>query len=96
MTNFDFELGMEAEDVVTGLTGIITAKVEYLTGCIQFCLKPKGIKPDGDTKEGHYIDENQLRYIGEGLRGVIKPYRLNEDDIQPTSPGGPQADEPHS
>ena len=91
----DLEFGMEAEDVVTGFAGIITAKVEYLNGCTQFCLKPKGTKPDGDPKEGHYFDENQVRYVGEGLRGVIKPYRLSEDEIQ-AAPGGPQADEPHS
>ncbi len=91
----DLILGMEAEDVVTGFKGVITAKVEYLNGCIQFCVKPKGTKPEGDPIDGHYFDENQLRYVGEGLRGVIKPYHLNEADIQPTSPGGPQADEPH-
>ena len=91
----DFVLGMEAEDVVTGFTGIITARVEFLNGCIQFCLKPKGTKPDGDTKDGVYFDESQLRYIGEGLRGVIKPYRLSEAEIPVAAPGGPQADEPH-
>lgn len=30
---FKFQKGLEAKDIVTGFTGIITYRVDYLTGC---------------------------------------------------------------
>ena len=32
-------MGKEVKDIVTGFKGIVTAKIEYLNGCIQFCKK---------------------------------------------------------
>jgi hypothetical protein len=65
-------LGEKVKDLVSGFEGIVTAKVEYLNGCIQYCIKPKQGK-DGKMPESHYIDEKQLIVIGKGLCVKSKP-----------------------
>lgn len=59
-------LGQEVKDKVTGFTGIAIAKVAYLNGCIQYCVKPKVAK-DGKLLAGEYIDDNQLEIIDDGV-----------------------------
>jgi len=76
-------LGEEIRDKVTGLVGIATARVEYLNGCVQYCLRPK-IKKDGKYPEGEYIDQGQLEVVGKGI--------LVEKDNK--SPGGDMSDCP--
>lgn len=60
------KLGQRVKDKVTGFEGIATAKVIYLNGCVQFCVKPK-VDEKGKMVEGEYIDEEQLEVVGEGF-----------------------------
>jgi len=55
---FKFEMGERLQDDVTGFSGIVVARLEYLNGCKQYCIKPS-VK-DNKMVEGEYIDENQL------------------------------------
>jgi hypothetical protein len=55
------ELGSKARDVITGFTGTVTARVEYLTGCTQYCLSAKS--GDGKLGEGHFLDEPRLEVL---------------------------------
>jgi len=59
------KLGLKARDKVTGFEGIITAKVKYLTGCDQYCIKPKA--ENGKVLEGYYFDEGMIEIIGDGI-----------------------------
>ena len=59
-------LGQEVRDRVTGFTGIVTAKVEYLNGCVQYHVRPK-VREDQKFPEGAYIDQEYLEVIGTGL-----------------------------
>lgn len=61
------KLGSKIKDKVTGMEGIAISKVEYLNGCVQYCLKPKAKKGETKMPEGVYIDYNQLEVIGKGL-----------------------------
>lgn len=74
-------LGKKVECLVTGFTGIATSEVKYINGCIQYCVKPK-VGKDKVMPEGHYIDVQQLKVIGDGV------------ELIPTPTGGPQADCP--
>ncbi len=65
------ELGNKAKCTVTGFEGIAVARVEYLNGCIQFCIKPK-VSKDGKHPEGIYIDEEQLVVVSKGVKAVRK------------------------
>lgn len=58
------KLGSEVEDVVTGFKGIITARAEYLNGCMRLYVQPK-VDKDGKHQEGLWIDEPQLIMTGE-------------------------------
>ena len=74
-------LGKKVRDKITGFEGIATAKVKYINGCIQYCVKPK-IDSTGKMPDGEYIDVQQLDIIDEGT------------DIEGTDTGGPQRDCP--
>ena len=76
-------LGRKVKDKITGFTGIVVARVEYLSGCTQLCVKPR-VKPDDNIiPDGHYIDESRLDIIGDEV--IV----LNVED-----PGGDMADTP--
>ena len=59
------ELGYTVRDVVTGFTGIATARVEYLNGCVQFCVTPKAV--DNKVVDSVYIDHQRLEALDQGL-----------------------------
>jgi len=80
------KLGTKVKDIITGFEGIVTSKVEYLNGCIQYGVKPKmKTKGDGKMPEANYIDEGQLEVIGK--RVVVKPSSNK-------NPGGVMSDMP--
>lgn len=62
----ELSLGKQAECVVTGIKGILVARVEYLNGCVQWCVQPKGAT-DALRSDAHYIDQGQLRVVGAGV-----------------------------
>jgi hypothetical protein len=84
----DIQLGQRYRDRVTGLTGIVTGRCEYLNGCIQWLVKPP-LDKDGKSRDGEWIDEGQLAYVDDGLsQGPTTP-------PPPSSkPGGPSSDVP--
>lgn len=77
----EVKLGLKVRDKITGYEGIATAKVEYINGCIQFCVKPK-VGADGKMPEGEYLDVHQLEVVNDGI------------EIEPSPTGGPQRDCP--
>jgi hypothetical protein len=63
---FKHELGMKAKDKITGFTGILTARCEFLTGCNRYCIQPTELK-DGTPINGIYFDEAQIDIVCEGI-----------------------------
>lgn len=66
------ELGQQVKDRVTGFVGIATARIEYLNGCVQFCVKPKMTEP-GKMPDGEYIDDGQLEIVGDSVSVEEEP-----------------------
>lgn len=60
------QLGNEVEDKVTGMTGIATGRVEYLTGCNQYLVTPK-VGENNNYVEPKWFDEGRLKVIGRGI-----------------------------
>ena len=60
----ELKLGLTATDSITGFTGVLVAKCEYLTGCTQWSLQPCGLK-DGEIIKPYWFDESRL--------GVVEP-----------------------
>lgn len=77
----EFKMGVKLRDRVTGLEGICTGRLEYMNGCVQFCIKPK-VGKDGKVPNGDWIDSQQLEQIGSGI------------SINPRVTGGYNSDEP--
>lgn len=55
---FKHELGLRAKDKISGFEGVITSRVQYLTGCDRYYLQPKA--KNGAFVDGSYFDEAQL------------------------------------
>jgi len=60
-------LGAEVEDAITGFRGTAITKLTYITGCVQYFVKPR-VDEKGANVEGCYIDELQCRVIAPGVR----------------------------
>lgn len=74
------ELGQEGKDKITGFTGIITSRHQYITGCDQYTLSPP-MDADGKLGENYSFDEGRIEIIGEGI---------NKKAVAGPAPGGPQ------
>lgn len=84
MKTFKLELGQEAKDKITGFKGILTSRVEYLTGCNQYGITPK-MGADGKPGEVNYYDEGRIEITGRGI--LPKEVKTKEN-------GGPNRDAP--
>ena len=58
------ELGSYARDVVTGFRGVVTGRVEYLTGCHQILLQPR-VKDTGEIVGGQWFDVDRCEPLPE-------------------------------
>jgi hypothetical protein len=63
---FEHTLGKRAKDKITGFSGILTARCEYLTGCNRYCIQPTDLQ-DGKPIDGLYFDEAQIEIISDGI-----------------------------
>jgi len=59
------ELGSKVKDTITGFAGTATARVEYINGCIQYCIQPR-MTEAGKMPSAKYIDEDQLKITSKG------------------------------
>ena len=58
------KLGVTVKDKITGLEGVVTGRVEYITGCNQVLMQPK-LKADGDFVESRWMDEDRIDVVDE-------------------------------
>ena len=56
-------LGSKTKDNITGFEGIITARAEYLNGCVRFLVQPQKLNEDGEMIESQWIDAGQLEIV---------------------------------
>ena len=71
----EIKLGIKAKDTVSGFTGIVTEKCEYLNGCVQFRVIPKiDPKKSNEMPDGVWFDVEQLKYVDDGIN--VKPYEV--------------------
>jgi len=76
-------LGQMARDVITGFSGLVMAKAQYLTGCNQVLLTPRKLDKDGKRRDGEWFDEQRVERVG---KEAVKLPTLETRD--------PGADEP--
>lgn len=56
---FKFNFGEKVSDAITGFVGTITARVEYMNGCLQYEVTPCELK-DGVPQKEPWLDEQRL------------------------------------
>jgi hypothetical protein len=56
------ELGQKVKDKITGFTGVVTGRTEYITGCEQLLVQPP-TKNDGAFTEPRWFDVDRLDVI---------------------------------
>ena len=78
---FLHDLGKIGKDKITGFTGVLTARCEFLTGCSRYCIQPRELK-EGKPIDGIYFDESQIEVVGDGLL----PEDVQGDDKGACSP----------
>lgn len=60
---FKFELGAKAKDNISGFTGTVTGRTEYMTGCKQYLVEASS--KENAPAEAQWIDEGRLDVIQE-------------------------------
>jgi len=66
------KLGDKVKDKVSGISGIVVSRIEFLNGCIQFGVQPPYDKKDQREISNWNIDEAQLDKIPGGLNAGEK------------------------
>ena len=74
------EMGVTVQDEVTGFKGIVTGRVEYITGCIQLLVQPKS-KSGTEVIESKWFDEDRLE-VANGKK-IVLPSRLQDGCDKP-------------
>ncbi len=79
-------LGDRARDAITGFEGIVTARHEYVTGCVRFTVESESLE---DTKlRSEWFDEVRLRVV---MASAITFHAERPSEL---APAGPQDDPP--
>lgn len=55
-------LGQDVQDTLTGFSGIVTGRVEYITGCEQALVQPP-VDKDAKFVDAKWFDEDRLKII---------------------------------
>ena len=76
------QLGDTARDTITGFAGIVTARHEYLNGCVRLSLTTTTLDKDGMPQAPYTVDIDQLELVKATPRRTI--------GLPPT--GGPHDD----
>jgi hypothetical protein len=84
-TKFKFKNGDKVVDRLTGFSGVITAVVDYLNGCIRYQIQPP-ISEKGEYRESVIIDEQQLDAVVEKQKMLPKEKKKPGGD-RPAPPG---------
>lgn len=67
----EIKLGDKVRDTITGFTGIAVARTEFINGCIQWNILPKGDKIN-KMPEDMSIDEQALEVVKVKKKKKIK------------------------
>ena len=56
---FKLAMGSTVTDSITGFSGVVIARCEYLNGCLQYEVQPQALH-EGKPVEAKWLDEQRL------------------------------------
>ncbi len=66
------KLGSKVIERFTGFQGVITARTEYLNGCIRYAVQSETLTDQSKFPEAEWIDHQQLKVIEPPLEEETK------------------------
>lgn len=88
-TSFKFELGEVLKDKITGFTGVVMVRSQYLTGCLHYGLQSRKIGEKGKTSDWEHFDENRLVSIGKKVMSPPGDVASTVQGVRRKASGGP-------
>lgn len=73
------EIGDEAQDTLSGFSGIVVALCSHISGCDQVCLQPPA--QDGTFRESQWFDVERIEVARKGA--VTTSSRQTGGDVKP-------------
>lgn len=67
---FEFNLGDEVKDQITGYKGFIVARCDYMTGCNRYGIGQK-MKKDGTLPKWQWFDEPSLKLTKKNVIDIL-------------------------
>jgi len=71
-------LGDKVRDIITGFTGIVTVRSEYLNKCVRMGVQSQELK-DGVPVDTSFFDEEQLELIASAEVKITKVNKTGGD-----------------
>ena len=80
---FEFPMGAEVKDTITGFRGVITGRAQFITGCDQYSVLPRlnTVKKSSSMPENQWIDEVRLELVEKGEH--LDPTKYKKSGKQP-------------
>jgi len=75
-------MGAKVKDKITGFTGTVTGRTEYITGCAQYLVQPP-IDKEGKFVDARWIDEDRLDALAEQPATIHEVKRAGADVAAP-------------
>ena len=65
------QLGSVVRDRITGFTGIVFGRHEYLTGCNKITIQPRSLDKDGAPRKTEWFDEQTIEVLEPPKSGLV-------------------------
>ena len=62
---FKFQLGTQVKDTITRFTGVVTVRIDYITGSNRYGVQSTAFDKDGAPKKEVWYDEERLVLVDE-------------------------------
>jgi hypothetical protein len=81
------KLGLKARDRITGFTGTLTSRTEFLNGCVRYTITPP-LDKDGKFVDDRWFDEQQIE--------LLEVVEEATEKVERRATGGPASSSPPS
>lgn len=73
---FAIEIGVTVKDRLTGFSGVVTGRADYITGCNQYLVRPTKLKETGEMHDGNWLDEQRLEVVNAAVHPAAKAVQV--------------------